>query len=588
MGRVFEAVVFLGLLLGVSSSGLALFQNRPETVTDLPLPSVRYAILIGVEKYDDVNIPPLTGPANDVEQMKEGLEIYAGFDEGNIFVLTTSPAANTPTRSHILTSLSRIRNMVPTNGLLLFMFSGHGVSKGDIAYLLPSDAHQTDDVELLADTALPIDLIRQRIAATGVKQAIVFLDACRNGLESSKGEGDNPLTKAFKDEFDFSRLNKEIEASVVVYATALGSRAWIDNDKHLGYFTEAITSGLSGKAADSQGRVTLRTLLDYVQSSVPQMVARDLGPSKEQKPFFELSGYKPAELVIAQTNTLSTIKEGSITATPSIDPRMPIPPNASALDFESLFKQYGNDEIPLLNLGSAAFVRANYEWTIRYLERARAIWQSGIDYSHHGAWTIGYPYLAAAYLFGQNDEVKFSSTLDEMMSTMHTPYSGLHTPIAINKVVRNLETIRAFMPPSDSEFVDKAIDQALTYAATFAPPPEPGTNVNVCAFAGRAIPGGPAYQKKETCIIPYLDEVDTQYRQQDDLDSFHGRGATSRITSSDIPPGLHVTGMGTGSWSLQGLALVSDKLSIITSCVPGPPGGAGCEVRAYITVRYRK
>ncbi|MGC2476638.1 MAG: caspase family protein, partial [Candidatus Sulfotelmatobacter sp.] len=416
--------------------------------------------MIGVEKYDDVNIPPLTGPANDVEQMKEGLETYAGFDEGNIFVLTTSPAANTPTRSHILTSLSRIRNMVPTNGLLLFMFSGHGVSKGDIAYLLPSDAHQTDDVELLADTALPIDLIRQRIAATGVKQAIVFLDACRNGLESSKGEGDNPLTKAFKDEFDFSRLNKEIEASVVVYATALGSRAWIDNDKHLGYFTEAITSGLSGKAADSQGRVTLRTLLDYVQSSVPQMVARDLGPSKEQKPFFELSGYKPAELVIAQTNALSTIKEGSITATPSIDPRMPIPPNASALDFESLFKQYGNDEIPLLNLGSAAFVRANYEWTIRYLERARAIWQSGIDYSHHGAWTIGYPYLAAAYLFGQNDEVKFRSTIDEMMGAMRTPYSGLNTEIAIKKVVRNLEKIRAFMPPSDSEVVDKAIDQA--------------------------------------------------------------------------------------------------------------------------------
>ncbi|MGC2477784.1 MAG: hypothetical protein WA485_25825, partial [Candidatus Sulfotelmatobacter sp.] len=168
-----------------------------------------------------------------------------------------------------------------------------------------------------------------------------------------------------------------------------------------------------------------------------------------------------------------------------------------------------------------------------------------------------------------------------------TPYSGLNTEIAIKKVVRNLEKIRAFMPPSDSEVVDKAIDQASTYAATLMAR-SPGENVNVCSFAGEGIAGGPAYQKKETCIIPYVDEVDTRYKQDDDLSSFSGGGAKSSIASSDIPPGLHIQGMGRGYWSLQGLTLASDKLSIITACVPGPPGGAGCEVRTYITVHYKR
>ena len=585
MRTVVTTVLSLGLTFGILANVLSQGQNRPSTVTDLPLSSSRYAILVGVEKYDDVNIPPLAGPVNDVEQMRRSLETYAGFEDDNIFVLSTiGPADSTPTRPHILTALSRIKNMVPTNGLLLFMFSGHGMSKGEKAYLLPSDAVQTDDPELLANTALPVDLVRKGIAATGVRQTIVFLDACRNGLESSKGEGDNPLTTAFKDEFDFSRLNKEIEASVVVYATGLGSRAWIDNDKHLGYFTEAITNALSGKAANSQGRITLSSLLDYVQSSVPQMVARDLGPSKEQKPFFELSGYKPSELVIAKTN--ASIKEESTTATRLINPRMPIPANVWSLDFASLFEQYGDDEIALQNLGQAAFFRANYEWTIKYLEKARAIWQSGSDFSHHGVWTPAYPYLAAAYLFGQNDEVKFRSTIDEMMNTMRTPYSGLNTVIAIQKAVRNLEKIRAFMPPSDSEVVDKAIDQASTYAATFMAR-SPGEIVNICSFAGQAVPGGQAYQKKEICIIPYVNDLDNQYRQHE-LGSLSGGGATSPVTLSDIPPGLQIVAMGRGYWSLQGLALVSDKLSIITTCVPGPPDGTGCEVRTYVNVHYKK
>jgi hypothetical protein len=593
MNAPYKAVLALGLLCAQLPSGLAHQQVQPQAVAKLPPPSLRYAILVGVEKYTDVNIPPLSGPANDVIQMEKSLEDHAGFLEGNIFLFATGGAAdNIPTRPNILVALSRIKNMVPKDGLLLFMFSGHGVTKGDKAYLLPSDAVQTDDPEILYDTALPVDLIRKKIAATGVKQAIVLLDACRNGLESSKGEGDNPLTLPFQSELDFAALNKDIEASAVVYATALGSRAWIDNDKHLGYFTEAITDGLNGKAPRNvNGEITLAGLLDYVQIAVPQMVARDFGSSREQRPFFELSGYKASDLVIAslKIRTPASEEESYPTLQVKVNPRIPIPLNVLVIDFEALYEQYVDDEISLLNMGLAAFSRANYEWTIKCLERARAISRSEIDFSHHGVWTYAYPYLAAAYLFGQNDETKFKATLEEMLSVMHTPNSGLDTVIAIRKAVSHLETIRALMPPSDAEYVEKAIEQATTYAASFIDF-TPGMIVTVCSFFGQARPGGPAYQKKETCIIPFRDKVDTQYRQTDDLDTFSGGGAKSPITSSDIPPGFHIQGMGTGTWSLQGASLDSDTLSIITSCLPSPDlrHGTACQVKTIVTVHYRK
>jgi hypothetical protein len=542
---------------------------------------VRFAILVGVEKYDDVNIPPLTGPANDVEQMKKALETYAGFVDDNVFVLSTSDPAHLPTRTQILIALSKIKNFVPKNGLLLFMFSGHGVSKGNAAYLLPGDARQTDDPELLTETALPVELIRRKIAETGVKQAIVLIDACRNGLKTSKGEGDNPLTEPFKKELDFAELNKEVEASAVVYATAVGSRAWIDNDKHLGYFTEAMTDGIAGKADSKQGRITLSSLLDYVQSTVPKMVARDLGANTIQKPFFVLSGYKPSELVIATTN--APIATNPVTGTnplnpPTIDPvHRPIPISATNLDFGSEFEKYSDDELALSRLGEAAFQQANYEWTVKFLERAKRVQKSK-------AWMSMYPYLAAAYLLGQNDETKFVATLDDMLKAMQVPNAYLSHSIPISFAIANLNKIRAVVPATDVKIIDTAIQHANQIAGNQTTSDLKPTAL-VCQFSGEANPNSKAYQKTESCIIPNLDRLDRQYRQGDF--SCCGGGATSPTTSSDIPAGLEIRVYGGYYWSVGVPALDSDKFSISTYCGPGTLPTQGCYVRTLVVAHYK-
>jgi hypothetical protein len=581
---LFVAILSLGMSVQVLfGNEWARAQNPTDNVTDLPLSSLRYAILVGVEKYDDVNIPSLIGPVNDVNKMRKSLETYAGFVEDNIFVLSTAgPPPNAPTRTQILIALSKIKNSVPTNGLLLFMFSGHGISRGNSAYLLPSDARQTDDPELLTETALPVDLIRQRIADTGVKQAIVFLDACRNDLESSKGEGENRLTRAFMNQLDFASLNNEIEASAVVYATALGSRAWIDNSKHLGYFTEAITDGLSGKAEHNQGQITLNNLLVYVQSAVPKMVARDLGPTKVQKPFFVLSGYKPSELVIAKSDALvpSTSRTGTAPEASSAevpDLHKAIPASTTNLDFGSLFGQYENDELALSHLGEAAFLRANYEWTIKSLERAKAVQRSGV-------WMSSYPYLAAAYLLGQNDEVRFRSTLEDMVNAMQVPNTYLNHPIPISFVMANLTKVRTLVPRADTSFVDVAIDRATMVAGSRAA--QDRTPVaSVCTFYGEANPGAQSYQKKESCIIPDVNRLDAQYRQS----NFNccGGGATSPATLADIPPGLEIKVSGGHYWAVEGPTLASDKFSIVTYCGPGALGSVGCNVKTEVLAHYR-
>src|SRR5208282_6350126 len=247
------------LLFLVMSPARLVSQEQPRTadVRELPQASERWALLVGVEDYTDQNISPLRGPANDVNKVREALVKYAAFPEDNIIVLSTaSHDGGMPTKNGILVALSKIKNSVPDNGLLLFMFSGHGMSRGGRAFLLPSNATLTDDADLLEDTSLSVDLLRRRIAATNVKQVIVFLDACRNDPERSKAASDdNPLSAPVTSALDFARLNKEVEASAVIYATGLGERAYIDTNEGLGYLAEGITKGLVVPAADGSRQV---------------------------------------------------------------------------------------------------------------------------------------------------------------------------------------------------------------------------------------------------------------------------------------------------------------------------------------------
>jgi hypothetical protein len=279
-------------------------EPRAADVKELPQTSERWALLVGIEDYTDKNISPLTGPANDVDKMRDALVKYAAFPSDNITVLSTkSRDADMPTRNGILVALSKMKKRIPSNGLLLFMFSGHGISRGGRAFLLPSNAILTDDVRLLEDTSLSVDLLRERMADTQLKQVIVFLDACRNDPEKSKAASDdNPLSKPFTDALDFAGRNKEVEASAIVYATGIGERAYIDNSEELGYFTEAIIKGMGGAAVvDSLGQVTLGSLVKYIQSNVPKWVTRDL--KKDQKPFYVIAGYQPEQLVVSAIAT---------------------------------------------------------------------------------------------------------------------------------------------------------------------------------------------------------------------------------------------------------------------------------------------
>jgi Flp pilus assembly protein TadD len=342
--------------------------QQPQPTSSWPSKAKRWALVIGVDQYRDGNISPLRGAANDANSLARALTQYSGFPADQVILLATDqPEGRQPTRINILTYLSNLAKLVPKDGLLLVSFAGHGIERGGQAYLIPSDARLTDDVSLLEESAVSVTRMHDRIRATGVNQIVVLLDACRND-PGGRADAPNPLTTAYTRGFNFDVRNREVSAFVTLYATAIGQRAYEYADKKQGYFTWALVEALKGGAANEKGEVTLAQLVRYVQENVPKRVAIDLGASKQQRPFYQMEGYKAEDLVIALADKSS--------------PSASEPATSNATVAASLAEQYIKSGDQLISEKKWSEAANEYKLAVR-LDSANAEWHNKLGFALH-------------------------------------------------------------------------------------------------------------------------------------------------------------------------------------------------------------
>lgn len=348
-----------------------------RTVTQMPSKEKRWALIIGVDDYGN-GIQKLYGAVNDAKALKDALVKYANFPEEQVIVLTTGGDGEQPTRTNILLRLFRLKERVPKDGLLLFAFSGHGVERDRKVFLLPSDALQTRDVEELKQVAIPADTITEQIERAEIKQVLILLDACRNDPEAGKGDKDNVLTEGFRSSFSFDAHNKGIEAFATLYATSFGKRAYEFRDRETGlqrgFFTWALVKGLEGGAANADGEVTLRGLVDYLAEAVPRKLKTE-NAQGEQVPYSIIGdGYKADKLVIALVPRSATV---GVSESPASQPYIK---RAWALhdegNLDEAIKEYEKalsldpgDVGTYVDLGNAYSDKGDYDQVIRILTK---------------------------------------------------------------------------------------------------------------------------------------------------------------------------------------------------------------------------
>ncbi len=216
----------------------------------------RYALLIGIGKYQDKRIPRLDYTAADAKAMYAVLTDpnHGRFDKKNVRLLLDERATAKNIRRHF-TWLRR--NARPEDMVIVF-YSGHGAPEGKNTYWVPFDA-EIDDLDA---TAIPNDYITRRLAAIPAKRLITFLDSCYSAAIVEKED----KAKALFDQDFF----KKFQGTGRVTITASDGKELSLESKELGQgvFTYYLVQALKGKADVNQdGAVELEEVWAHVRKS---------------------------------------------------------------------------------------------------------------------------------------------------------------------------------------------------------------------------------------------------------------------------------------------------------------------------------
>ncbi|MEO9969966.1 MAG: caspase family protein [Hyphomonadaceae bacterium] len=183
----------------------------------------RVALVIGNADYDR---------ASDLPQTRADAFAIADKLQSLGFTLVGDQAHIDLDRSEMLSVIRSYGRKVQEGDEAVFYFSGHGIGGAQTNYLLPTNDGEIETREDVADLAVDVSSILNRLPTAGGGVNIFVLDACR----------DNPLPSEAKSAFaakGLARISTDLSNSVFLYAAAPGKQAYVsDNGKS--YFTEAL------------------------------------------------------------------------------------------------------------------------------------------------------------------------------------------------------------------------------------------------------------------------------------------------------------------------------------------------------------
>jgi hypothetical protein len=225
----------------------------------------KIAYLVGIGDYNRTvtGLTSLQYPVPDIMDVAKELEAQG-------YKVTTQIDRNA-TAGRIREDLRELAKLTTKGeGSFLFYYSGHGFAVGKENYLATYGTTAQD----LEHQGLPVSELYDLLEATGARQRMAFIDACRNDPDSSKDVGRAaPRTIA---EFD------RAQGTAVLFSTEKGQVSYEDEKLGHGVFTYYVLSGLRGEAAGSDGFIAWTDLKRYVED---KMVDRSVAVKKSQVPY---------------------------------------------------------------------------------------------------------------------------------------------------------------------------------------------------------------------------------------------------------------------------------------------------------------
>jgi len=241
----------------------------------------KWAVVIGVNKYQDQNIPLLRYCVADATLVAKQLVEHCGYARERVLTLTDErpEEKHRPLRKNLDEQLRAWLSQAKPGDTVLVYFSGHGFldDRGQ-GFLAPQDC----DLANLGPSSFQTERLRETMRLCKATQKILVLDCCHAGAgkgigkpiekpidkpadqEAAKGEGVGPSSHELGDLF------ASAEGLVTIASCRKKETSLEWDEKKQGLFTFYLAAGLGGEADfDRDGIVDHSELYRYVAENVP-------------------------------------------------------------------------------------------------------------------------------------------------------------------------------------------------------------------------------------------------------------------------------------------------------------------------------
>lgn len=275
---------------------------------------MKYALIIGNNKYDDPKLAQLKTPAADSQALAKVLDdkTIGSFDE-------VTPVIN-QTETMVRRIISSFLTNKKSDDLVLLYFSGHGIldDRGRL-YLALRDTQ----VNLLKATSIPSSFVADEMDSCRSKRQILVLDCCHSGAfgRGTKGE-QKAVTETTFEGSGFGRV--VLTASDSTQYAFEGDQ--VIKQTELSLFTHFLLEGLKTGEADinNDGHISLDEWYDYtytkVISETPKQVPHKWSYNQQGDLIIAKNPYVkkrvvelPHELVQALESSFFGIRESAVT-----------------------------------------------------------------------------------------------------------------------------------------------------------------------------------------------------------------------------------------------------------------------------------
>jgi uncharacterized caspase-like protein len=227
---------------------------------------MKYALIIGNNKYDDPRLSQLKTPAADSQALAKVLvdKEIGSFDE-------VTPLIN-KNETEIRRAISSFLNNKKPDDLVLVYFSGHGILDDRGRLFLSLKDTQTN---LLKATAIPSTFVSDEMDSCRSRRQILILDCCHSGAfaRGTKGE-QKAVTEATFEGSGYGRV--VMTASDSTQYALEGDQVIRQTD--LSLFTHFLLEGLKTGEADTDhdGHISLDEWYDYTYAKVVSETPRQI------------------------------------------------------------------------------------------------------------------------------------------------------------------------------------------------------------------------------------------------------------------------------------------------------------------------